>query len=242
VRTRGRKPFFFEKKSQETFDPSGFGPCRLASTQFRKSFLLLFFKKEVLSFFLLFVFAGSALGQSDVSAPIAALDDGLMHAERISGQPFLARYNALAPVVDHAFNLPQILQTIIGLKWPGVSPADQKKLLAVFRAYTICNYVANFNSDSGDKIKVLPETRTVGADRVVETEIVPSSGEAIRIDYVMRQSAGSWQSVDVLEDRSISQVAVQRSDFRALMDQGADALIASLQAKVDKLSGSTITP
>jgi hypothetical protein len=35
---------------------------------------------------------------------------------------------------------------------------------------------------------------------------------------------------------------VQRSDFRALMEQGADKLIASLTAKVDSLSGSTIKP
>ena len=183
-----------------------------------------------------------AAAQSDVSAPIAALDEGLTHIEKISGQPFPARYNALAPIVDRTFNLPQILQTIIGLKWPSVSAPDREKLLAVFRAYTISNYVANFNSDSGDQIKLLPETRSVGADRVVETEIVPTKGEPIRIDYVMRQGPGGWQAVDVLEEQSISQVAVQRSDFRALMEQGADKLIASLTAKVDSLSGSTIKP
>ncbi len=183
-----------------------------------------------------------ATAQSDVSAPIAALDEGLMHIEKISGQPFPVRYKALAPVVERAFNLQQILQTIIGLKWPAVPASDQAKLLAVFRAYTISNYVANFNSDSGDQIKLLPETRSVGTDRVVETEIVPTKGEPIRIDYVMRQGSGGWQAVDVLEERSISQVAVQRSDFRALMDQGAGKLIASLGAKVDSLSGSTIKP
>jgi phospholipid transport system substrate-binding protein len=165
-----------------------------------------------------------------------------MNAEKTSSQPFPTRYAALAPVVDRAFNLPQILQTIVGLKWSSVAPADQRRLLAVFRAYTICNYVANFNSDSGDQIKLLPETRNVGADRVVETEIVPVKGDAIRIDYVMRQNAGGWQAVDVLEEKSISQVAVQRSDFRALMAQGAGALIASLTAKVDTLSGSSIKP
>jgi phospholipid transport system substrate-binding protein len=241
VSEKVRKQFFFEKKNQKTFaELRPAYPGKTAAKGIR-SFLLLFFKKEALAFFLILA-TGKALAQSDVSAPIVALDDGLMHAEKISGQPFPIRYEALAPVVDHAFNLPQILQTIIGLKWPSVSPDDKKKLLSVFRAYTICNYVANFNSDSGDRIKVLPETRTVGADRVVETEIVPSSGDPVRIDYVMRQGPGGWQAVDVLEDRSISQVAVQRSDFRALMDQGAGALIASLQAKVDKLSGSSIKP
>ncbi len=183
-----------------------------------------------------------AFAQSDVAAPIEALNKGLMNAEKMSSQPFPARYQALAPAVDRAFNLPQIMQTIVGLKWASVSPDDQKKLLATFRAYTISNYVSNFNSDSGDKINVLPETRTIGADRVVETEIVPSSGDSVRIDYVMRQGPAGWQAVDVLEDKSISQVAVQRSDFRALIAQGAGTLIASLQSKIDKLSGSTIKP
>ncbi len=166
-----------------------------------------------------------------------------MNAEKTSAKPFPLRYEALAPVVDHAFNLQQILQTLVGLKWTSISPADQARLLAVFRAYTISNYVANFNSDSGDQIRLLPETRSVGVDRVVETEIVPVKGDPIRIDYVMRpSSAAGWQAVDVLEEKSISQVAVQRSDFRALMEQGVGALIASLTAKVDTLSGSTIKP
>ena len=186
--------------------------------------------------------ATTAHAQADVTAPIEALNKGLMNAETMSSQPFPARYQALAPAVDHAFNLPQIMQTIVGLKWASVSPDDQKKLLATFRAYTISNYVSNFNSNSGDKIHVLPETRSVGADRVVETEIVPSSGDSVRIDYVMRQGPAGWQAVDVLEDKSISQVAVQRSDFRSLIAQGADKLIASLQTKIDTLSGSTIKP
>jgi phospholipid transport system substrate-binding protein len=184
----------------------------------------------------------SAWAEADISAPVAALDQALMTAEKTSSQAFPARYAALAPVVDHVFNLPQILQTIVGLKWSSVAPADQQRLLTVFRAYTICNYVANFNSDSGDQIRLLPETRSVGADRVVETEIVPVKGDAIRIDYVMRQGPQGWQAVDVLEEKSISQVAVQRSDFRALMAQGAGALIASLTAKVETLSAGTIKP
>ena len=54
----------------------------------------------------------------------------------------------LAPVVDQRFNLPQILKTIVGLRWSQIPADQQAKLLAVFRAFTICIYVANFNSDS----------------------------------------------------------------------------------------------
>jgi hypothetical protein len=44
-----RKQFFFKKKNQKTFDSLASGAAR-SRHQINKSFLLLFFKKEVLSF------------------------------------------------------------------------------------------------------------------------------------------------------------------------------------------------
>jgi phospholipid transport system substrate-binding protein len=184
-----------------------------------------------------------AFAQATPQAPIAALNDGLATAEKTGAHPFPERYNALAPVVDHAFNLSQILQTIVGLRWSQI-PADQKtSLLAAFRAFTISSYAANFNSDSGDTFRILPETRAVGTDQVVETEIVPKQGDPTRIDYVMRQGSAGWQAVDVLEQGTISQAAVQRSDFRALLnDGGAPKLTESLNQKVATMSGGTLKP
>ncbi len=176
------------------------------------------------------------------AAPIKVLDDALAAAMKNGHAPFPARYQALAPAVDHAFNLPQILRTVVGLRWATIPPDAQSKLLATFRAYTISSYASNFDSDSGDRIELLTETRDVGSDKVVETQIVPKAGEATRIDYVMRQGTGGWQAVDVLEQGTISQAAVQRSDFRALLAGGPDRLIASLQQKIDTMSGGTIKP
>jgi phospholipid transport system substrate-binding protein len=214
-----------------------------------KVFLLLFLQKKKtlllsLPAALLMASAGwSFAAESDPSAaPIATLDQALRTAMKHGSQPFPSRYEALAPAVDGAFNLPQILKTTVGLRWASISPDQQKVLLNVFRAYTIANYAANFDSDSGDQIRILPETRSVGSDKVVETEIVPTTGDPIRIDYVMRQGPSGWQAVDVLETGTISQVAVQRSDFRTVLEGGADKLIDSLKAKVDKLSGGTVHP
>jgi phospholipid transport system substrate-binding protein len=182
-------------------------------------------------------------GAGDAAAPIAALNQGLENAEKNSAQPFQARYDALGPIVDRAFDLPQVLKTIVGLRWSQIPANQQQTLLVTFRAFTICNYVANFNGDSGDHFRILPETRNVGADKVVETEIVPKSGDPTRIDYVMRSGASGWKAVDVLQQGTISQAAVQRSDFRSLLASGnADALIASLQKKVETLSGGSIKP
>ncbi len=188
--------------------------------------------------------AGSASAQGPApSAPITTLDAALVTALKTGSQPFPARYAALAPAVDQAFNLPQVLQTVVGLRWASIPADQQKTLLATFRAYTISNYASNFTNGATTQIKLLPETRTIGADRVVETEIVPVTGDSTRLDYVMRQGTGGWQAVDVLEQGTISQVAVQRSDFRSLLSAGgAQKLTASLQAKIDTMSGGTIKP
>ena len=188
--------------------------------------------------------ATSALAQAaDPSASIKTLDAALLVALKTSAQQFPARYAALAPAVDQAFNLPQILQTVVGLRWSSIPADQQKSLLATFRAYTISNYASNFTNGADTQIKLLPETRTIGADRVMETEIVPKTGSSTRLDYVMRQGTAGWQAVDVLEEGTISQVAVQRSDFRSLLSAGgAQKLTASLQAKIDTMSGGTIKP
>ena len=185
----------------------------------------------------------AAQADTTPTAPIEALNAALTTAEKTGSQPFQSRYDALAPVVDHAFNLQQILQSIIGLRWAQIPADQQAKLLAVFRAFTISNYAANFKSDSV-QFRMLPDMRNVGADVVVESEIVPTEGtDPVRMDYVMRRGPGGWQAVDVLQLGTISQAAVQRSDFRGLLnDGGAPKLTESLQQKVDTLSGGTIKP
>jgi phospholipid transport system substrate-binding protein len=57
----------------------------------------------------------------------------------------------------------------------------------------------------------------------------------------MSQTASGWKVVDVLEDGSISRVAVQRSDFRAVLASGgSDALLEELSRKASDLSGGAL--
>ena len=174
-------------------------------------------------------------------APIQALDQALLAAMR-SGRstPFAQRYQALLLVVERAFDLPTILRASVGLRWGSLSPAEKQQLLDVFRKFTVSSYAANFNDYSGERIEIVPGNRTVGADQVVETRIV-GSGDPARIDYVMHRTPDGWRAVDVLLDGSISQVAVNRSDWRTLLGSGAGALIASLKRKVADLSGGAIS-
>jgi phospholipid transport system substrate-binding protein len=88
---------------------------------------------------------------------------------------------------------------------------------------------------------IAPTTRAVGNEQVVQTRIIPKTGDSHELDYVMREGGSGWRAVDVLADGTISRVAVQRSDFRRLMARGGpQALADSLRSKsVDLSDGSS---
>jgi phospholipid transport system substrate-binding protein len=204
-------------------------------------------RRSLLGFALLAVIPASAYGAdpgtADASATVARLYDGLL-VDMKAGKKvnFQQRFEMLAPVVDQVFDLQTVLAVSVGPRWAGLAPNQQDRLLSAFRRYTVASYVASFDNYAGQTLSVLPDTRPSGDGRVVvQTRIVPASGDATRLDYVMKQALSGWKIVDVLADGAISRVAVQRSDFRGLLaNGGSDALLASLERKTSDLSGGSM--
>jgi phospholipid transport system substrate-binding protein len=182
------------------------------------------------------------------AGPIAELNAGLLAQMKAGrGVPFTTRYAQLAPLIERVFDLPLILRASVGLRWDSLGQDDRARLLEAFRSYTICSYLANFDKYQGQRFVILPDQRSVGEKVVVATQIVPSSGTPARIDYVLRQEegngSGGWKAVDIMLDGSISQVAVQRSEFYGLLgDGGVAKLITTLYEKVADLSGGALKP
>jgi phospholipid transport system substrate-binding protein len=180
---------------------------------------------------------------SGPAVPIAALNQGLltiMHEGHST--PFATRAKQLQPIVEQVFDLEQVLQNSIGLRWSSFDPQQKQDLLEAFTRWTVATWVSNFDTYNGEEFRISPNLRKVGADEVVQTEIVPQSGSPTRLDYVMRNVGGAWKVVDVLTDGAISRVAVQRSDFRTLLRTGDPApLIAQLRYKADALAAGIKT-
>jgi phospholipid transport system substrate-binding protein len=187
--------------------------------------------------------AGPAHAAPDpaVTAPIQTLYDTLLAVMKAGPKtPFSQRFDTLAPAVDRALDLATILQVSIGLAWNELPDAQREALLAAFRTYTISSYVSSFDSYSGQRFAVAPDPRSVGPNQeLVQTRIIPPSGDSHQLDYVMRQAGSDWKAVDVLAEGTISRVATQRSDFRALLARGGgQALLVSLQKKSADLAAT----
>jgi len=188
-----------------------------------------------------FALPAGAQDAADPAAPVAVLDDALLAAMRAgNAAPFAQRYAVLEPAIEHAFDLSAILRTSVGLRWDQLPADQQATLLRVFTQFTVASYAANFDHYNGQRFEILPDRRVVGADQVVATRLV-NGDTTTRMDYVMRRADGGWKAIDVLLDGAISRVAVQRSDFRSLLNSGtAEKLIRSLQEKVAQLSGGAL--
>jgi phospholipid transport system substrate-binding protein len=186
----------------------------------------------------------TALAGTPEAAPIAALNTALVAAMKAgaANASFQSRYEALDPAVKQALNLPAILQNSVGFMWATLPPAQQQELGVIFEQFTVASYVNGFSGYGGQSIVVLPEERDVGSKKVVETQIVSLGGAApVRLDYVMANGDNGWQATDVLLNGTISKVAVQASDYSALVSSGdASQLLAALQAKVAALSGGAL--
>lgn len=180
------------------------------------------------------------VGEPAAVAPIQQLVAGLLDVMKAGpATSFPRRFDMLAPIIDRTFDLAAILAESVGLSWPALPPDQQQMLTQAFRRYTVASYVNSFDDFNG-RFEVSPDTRTVGNEQVVQTRIIPKSGETHALDYVMRNGQSGWRIVDVLADGAISRVAVQRSDFRRLLARGGPkALADSLRSKSADLSDGT---
>jgi phospholipid transport system substrate-binding protein len=145
------------------------------------------------------------------------------------------RYARLVPVVNRAFDLAFMARLAVGPSWAALAPAQQQRLTEAFGNYVSATYADRFDTYSGEQLEVTGE-RPYGSEIMVQTKIVKSNGETTTLDYLMRQNRGAWQISDVYLDGTISQVAVQRSEFSSILRrEGVDGLVMALNRKVDLL-------
>ena len=146
------------------------------------------------------------------------------------------RFARLVPAVDKAFDLSRMIRVASGRHWAKATAAQRQTLLSAFRRMSAATYASQFASHGGELFEFVDARDGPRGTRLVETNIVKSDGEAIPITYVMFRGNGEWRIADVLLDNSISELAVRRSEYRAVLSKGrTDGLIDILNGKADQL-------
>lgn len=186
--------------------------------------------------------ANSTGAPADAPAPVAAIDAfyaellGVMRAGKQLGPE--GRYRKLEPVVDRTFNLPLMTQIAVGPRWSSLSADERTKLIEAFRRFTIASYANHFDDFGGQRFEVQPETQTMqqGATLVLSKLNLRDRKKPIELNYVMRETKGVWQIIDVYAEGTISELARRRSEFGAVLSRsGVDALADRLAERAQTL-------
>lgn len=190
---------------------------------------------------LLGILATSAWAQSNGPDPavrqIRAFYDSLLAAMRQADQLGIhGRYEMLAPVVRATFDLAAMTRIAVGPDWNSIAPEQQAELIENFTRMTIATYANRFDGYSGERFDVEPGSEARSSGRIVHTRLVPSSGEPVTLNYLMRGSGDTWKVIDVYLTGTISELATRRSEFVAILKTGGpNALIESLRQQAGKL-------
>jgi len=163
-----------------------------------------------------------------------ALLDVLKQADALG---YRGRFDRLAVPVTDAFDLDLMAERSLGGAWQKLSKPERARWRELFRQFTIANYAANFDRWSDQRFEVVGEDAGTSDTRAVRTRVRSSDNENVDLTYRLRQTAAGWKIVDVYLKGTVSELALRRADFTAVLDRGGFAKLESMvRARLDDLA------
>jgi phospholipid transport system substrate-binding protein len=145
------------------------------------------------------------------------------------------RYGKLEPVVRHVFDVRFMIRAAIGPTWDTMSADQRQQSIDAFTRYITANYANRFDRYSGQQFRIVGN-QMFEERALVRTQIVKATGEIVPINYLLRDDSAGWKICDIYLNGTISELAVRRSEFAAVLSaKGVAGLIALLNEKADKL-------
>ena len=143
-----------------------------------------------------------------------------------------ARYQVLEPEIAKSFDLRLMIALATGQHWRTASKMTRERLVGAFHRFSTATYASRFSGFSGQSFKTLDVSTGPRKTQLVRTEIIRPNDSPVALTYVTRTTPPGWRIVDVLVDNGISELAVRRSEYRAILkSDGMEGLIRLLDQK-----------
>jgi phospholipid transport system substrate-binding protein len=125
----------------------------------------------------------------------------------------------------------------VGPGWRSATPKQQQALIREFRAYALHTYGGVLSRVTDETLKVWPVKQQPGETYVlVRTEVVPSSGDPIQINYRLEKTAVGWKIYD-MTIFGVSLVETFRNSFASVLRQSeVDGLITAMADRNKELA------
>ncbi len=178
----------------------------------------------------------------------AAVDDGAveviekLHAALLGVMQeavtlgYEGRYDRLSPVIRELFDLPFMAEKSVGRFWKSAGEANQHALVETFSRFTVANFAGRFDGFSGQSFHTVGSEPSTYGTVLVRTRLDDPGEESVALDYRLRSVDGSWRVVDIYLNGTVSELALRRSEYSALIQrEGFAALLAKLDERINDL-------
>jgi phospholipid transport system substrate-binding protein len=156
---------------------------------------------------------------------------------------YAGRMEKVGPIIDHAFDVPFMAEKVIGRHWDTLDEAARQRWVALFREFLVANYAGRFNDYSGQTFQDVGEEPSAFDTVLVHTRLLNPPEENVDLNYRMHKIDAGWRVIDVILKGTVSELALRRSDYTAVIDRdGFAALETYLRAKIAALQAGKGEP
>jgi phospholipid transport system substrate-binding protein len=150
---------------------------------------------------------------------------------------YRGRFERLTAPMADAFDLDFMAERSLGGEWQKLSEPERTRWRELFGQFTIANYAANFDHWSQQRFEILGEEAGTSDTTAVRTRVRSSDQGDVDLTYRLRRTNVGWKIVDVYLKGTVSELALRRADFAAVLDrEGFAKLESTVRARLDDLA------
>lgn len=187
---------------------------------------------------------GAAAAQDAPTAVVDRLHEqmtGVMKDAATLG--FRGRFDRLTPALQAAFDLPYMAEKAIGKQWDSLDAAQRARWVSAFERATVATYAGRLTGYAGQRFVTTGQEAAPAETQLVKTKLIDPGHEEVDLNYRLRKTAAGWRIIDVYMQGNVSELALRRSDYTAVLErQGFDALVSSAEAKVAEAEAGKLAP
>ena len=163
----------------------------------------------------------------------------MKQAKELGYEGRLAR---LQPAIASRYDFAFIAEKSVGLTWKELDAAQRAKLIDVLARLAGPQSSARWAYSGTERVETIGTESASQGTILVRTRVVDAEDEPIPLEYRLRSTPELGpRIIDVFYDGTVSELAMRRSEYAALLKKGGiDALLEALEKKIaEQASAST---
>jgi phospholipid transport system substrate-binding protein len=139
------------------------------------------------------------------------------------------RESGLRSLLVENFDLPLISRLVVGRHWRKANEAQKEAFRQVFEEHIVRVYTSQLGAYGDERVEMRSIVARSDKDTIVGTEIVRQSDPPLRIDWLVRETSGTYKVIDIAAE-GVSMMTTKRSEFSSVIARdGMDGLISQLE-------------